>query len=143
MAIKIDALRNNDIYLVGDEKLETGEVVMSQSDGEHEAFIRCTNIEGIFKYGIKQIHDDGLGHQAGYTWASRAGVMNKKFDIAIIECLYKQQGRISYEDCAIDLAHLEGLLEGTPYYIDWEPCENSDTDVRYRIMIDRDKQRMM
>ena len=43
------------------------------------------------------------------------------FDIAVMECYYKTPNKNSYESCAIDLAHLEEVLKGTNYKINYTP----------------------
>lgn len=124
---------NNTPYIVGEEALKTGEVVLEKEVEDGTYFVRKTNIEGIFKYGFRQSKEDIFGNPAGYVWSSRAGVMNKEFDVALVEVCYKKEGSPSYTSCSMDLAHLEPLLEGTEYMIDWTPHEN-DTDVVYRIV---------
>ena len=78
-------------------------------------------MEGIFKYGCKLLKDDIFGHRAGYVWSSRVGVLNKMFDVALMECYYKTPNKNSYESCAIDLAHLEEILKDTEYEINYTP----------------------
>lgn len=123
---------NNTPYIIGEEDLKTEEVVLEKEANDGTYFVRKTNIEGIFKYGFRQNKEDFMGNPAGYVWSSRAGVMNKEFDVALVEVCYKKEGSSSYTSCSMDLAHLEPLLEGTSYEIVWEPVID-DTDVVYRI----------
>ena len=74
-----------------------------------------------------------MGNPAGYVWSSRAGVMNKEFDVALIEVVYSKNNSHCPMACSMDLAHLKPLLEGTDYKIDWAPREDN-TDVVYRIV---------
>lgn len=48
--LKIDAIRDNTVYIVGDEKLITKDEYLSSitEDGDCRLFVRKTNIEGIF-----------------------------------------------------------------------------------------------
>ena len=133
--LKIDGIRDNNcqaVYIIGDEPLIPEEDVLSTTSGYDRLFVKRTNIEGIFTYGCEQLRDVYLGHYKGYIWASRASVMNKMFDIALFECNYKTKGEVSYRTCAIDLAHLEQLLEDTDYEINWEPIEDGE-DVDYEL----------
>lgn len=120
------------LRITGEEKLTTIGRVMEKTESDGTYFIKNTNIEGIFDYGFQQNKEDYFGNPAGYVWSSRAGVMNKLFDVALVEICYKQEGSYSYRSCAIDLAHLEPILEGTEYEIQWEPVVD-ETDVCYRI----------
>ena len=124
---------NNTPYFVGEEDLKTGEVVLEKEVKDGTYFVRKTNIEGIFKYGFRQKEADIFGNSAGYVWSSRAGVMNKEFDVALVEVVYSKNNSHCPMSCSMDLAHLEPLLEGTEYMIDWTPRED-DTDVVYRIV---------
>lgn len=123
--LKLDNVRNRngffEVFITGDEKLTRGDVVLSKITGDGEIFIRATNIEGIFTYGCKSLKDDYWGHKAGYIWSSRVGVMNQEFDVALMECYYKTADENSYICCAIDLAHLEAVLEDTEYRINYIP----------------------
>ena len=124
--LKLDMVRNScgfcDVYIIGDEPITYGDIVLKKVvDGDSELFVRATNIPGIFKYGSKLLKDDYFGNKAGYIWSSRVGVLNKEFDIAVMECYYKTPNKNSYESCAIDLAHLEEVLKGTNYKINYIP----------------------
>ena len=133
--MRIDAIRQGTVYIIGDEKLKCNARCLTHEDNEGILFVTNTNIEGIFRYGYEQTKEDRVwGHAPGYIWASRASCMNAVFDVALIECCYKEEGSPSYTTCAIDLAHLEPLLEGTEYEIDWTPHPSSDgTDVHYKL----------
>lgn len=138
--LKIEAIRpNGNIYITGQTDLKSEGIVHEvMSDTESSlVFIERTNIEGIFKYGIKQLFDDGE-HGHGYIWHSRASVMNQYFGCALIDIYYRKEGNLPYQTCSIDLAHLEPLLEGTGYIIDWAPCEITDIDVKYRVIKEKD-----
>ena len=125
--LKLDFVKNScgfcDVYITGDEPLTYGDVVLSSinEDKDGEVFIRATNVEGIFKYGCKLLKDDIFGNRAGYVWSSRVGVLNKMFDVALMECCYRASDKSTYECCAIDLAHLEEILKDTEYEINYTP----------------------
>lgn len=131
--LKIDAVRGNDIYLIGDVKLESGEECFSKELDESRLFVRKTNIEGIFQYGSEQLCEDYMGHGKGYVWASRASVMNKAFDTALIEARYKTESAYSYSCCAIDLVRFEQMLKEAGYEVVWTPIENTEYDLHYSI----------
>ena len=134
--LKIDCIRpNGDIYVVGDVDIEPQGIAHKcmLQDEESLVFVEYTNIEGIFKYGVKQLYNS-RDHGYGYIWHSRASVMNKYFGCAMIDIYYRKEGTLPYYTCAIDLAHLEPLLEDTEYCIDWVPCESSEVDITYRII---------
>lgn len=132
--LRVDIIRpNGDIYIVGDVPLEVLGKCHQVLNEDAEIFVSNTNIEGLFKYGIKQLVADYY-HEVGYTWNSRASVMNKLFGCAMIDVYYKVEGTLSYQICAIDLVHLEPLLEGTGYVIDWVPYESDAVDISYRII---------
>ena len=124
---------NNTPYIVGEEDLKTEEIVLEKEVEDGTYFVKKTHIDGIFTYGFRQNKEDYMGNPAGYVWSSRAGVMNKEFDIALVEVVYSKNNSHCPMACSMDLAHLEPLLEGTDYKIDWAPHED-DTDVVYRII---------
>ena len=124
--------KSGTIYLIDDVELRTEGEVLSTIDSEGRLFVNKTNVEGIFTYGLQNTKPDYFGHGVGYTWSSRASVMNKAFDIALIDVLYDKSG-YSFRPCAIDLAHLEPLLEDTEWKIDWEPIVDP-SDITYRIV---------
>ena len=80
--LKIDSIRGNNSYLIGDEKLDPKEECMSLVKGDSRLFVRKTSIEGLYQYGSEQLCEDYMSHKKGYIWASRASVMNKVFDLA-------------------------------------------------------------
>lgn len=123
--MRIDGIRHSDIYIIGEKKLESKHHILEHDTGRGLIFVTNTNVEGIFRYGF---HD----YTENYTWSSRAGVMNKTFDIALVEVFYKEEGAYSYTTCAMDVAHLEQLLEETDYEINWTPQEDN-TDVVYKL----------
>ena len=81
--LKIDAIRGNNIYLIGDEKLDPKEECLSLVKGDCRLFVRKTSIEGLYQYDSEQLCEDCMGHKKGYIWARRASVMNKVFDLAL------------------------------------------------------------
>lgn len=97
------------------------------------AFIRGANLDGFFQYGIEQTAQDDMGHGPGYIWASRASVMNKVFDVALVDVLYKTDDSKFYGSCAIDVAHLREFLSNTAYMVD-ENGQASDEDLCYEIV---------
>jgi hypothetical protein len=131
--LKVDSVSHGDIYIVGDVELTNGDVVLSKDVETETLFVRKTNIEGIFTYGARNnVEDRVWGKPAGYIWSSRASVMNKAFDVALIDVYYKEEGSYSYRCAAIDLAHLEPLLADTEYEINWEPKFEKE-DVIYKL----------
>ena len=131
--LKIDAIRDNTVYIIGDEKLITKDEYLSSitEDGDCRLFVRKTNIEGIFLYGSEQLCEYWMGHEKGYVWSSRASVMNKEFDIALIEARYKVESATSYSYCAIDLVIFEQLLKEAGYEVMWTPIKNTEYDLQY------------
>lgn len=100
---------SNKPYLSGVDKLIVGEKILQKEVHEGTLWIKSTNIEGIFEYGLTD--------ETGYTWTSRTGVLNKEFDVALIECCYRHDDR-SYRCCAIDFAHLDEILRDSEYKLD-------------------------
>lgn len=103
---------SNKPYLSGVDKLIAGEKVLVKEVDEGTLWIKSTNIEGVFEYGLTD--------NTGYVWSSRTGVLNKEFDVALIECCYRHDDR-SYRCCAIDFAHLDEILKDTEYKLDPVP----------------------
>lgn len=132
--LKFDGIHHGEIFLTGDENYSRGEVIHSKIVDGEEVFVRATSIEGIFTYGCKNLKPDIYGHGVGYVWSSRAAVMNKEFDLKLIECCYVKENSHEYRSCSIDLDHLYSLLEGTEYEIDWKPYREDDSDRAYRIV---------
>lgn len=131
--LKIDAIRGNNIYLIGDEKLESREECFSLIKGDSRLFVRKTSIEGLYQYGSEQLREDYMGHKKGYIWASRASVMNKVFDLALTEAYYKSESSYSYQCCAIDLVRYEDLLNEAGYEFIREPIEDTEWDRDFAI----------
>ena len=104
---------SNKPHLSGEAKLKVGEKVLEKEVDEGNLWIRATNIEGIFEYGLTD--------ETGYVWSSRTGVLNKEFDVALIECCYKSIDGVSYRCCAIDFAHLDEILRDSDYRLDPVP----------------------
>ena len=130
--LKIDAIRGNNIYLIGDEKLDPKEC-MSLVKGDSRLFVRKTSIEGLYQYGSEQLCEDFMSHKKGYIWASRASVMNKVFALALTEAYYKSEGSYSYQFCAIDLVRYEDLLNEAGYEFIREPIEDTEWDRQFSI----------
>ena len=101
-------------------------------NNEGIAFIRLANMEGFATYGLEQTRQEYYGHGPGYIWASRATAMNKIFDVALVDALYKSEGSLHYTSCAIDLVHAKKFLEGTEYEVNEQP-EVTDSDIYYWI----------
>ncbi len=101
-------------------------------NNEGIAFIRLANLDGFATYGIEQTREQDCGHGPGYIWASRSTVMNRVFDVALIDALYKVEGRNTYSCCAIDLNTMTQLLEGTEYNVDPVPRVSSE-DIHYDV----------
>lgn len=131
--LKIDAIRGNNIYLIGDEKLDSKEECLSLVKGDSRLFVRKTSIEGLYQYGSEQLCEDYMGHNKGYIWSSRASVMNKVFDLALTEAYYKSEGSYSYQCCAIDLVRYEDLLNEAGYEFVREPIEDTEWDRDFAI----------
>lgn len=131
--LKIDAIRGNNIYLVGDEKLEPREDCFSLIKEDSRLFAKKTTIEGLYQYGSEQLCEDYMGHKKGYIWASRASVMNKVFDLALTEAYYKSEGSYFYQGCAIDLVRYEDLLNEAGYEFIREPIDDTEWDREFAI----------
>lgn len=134
--IKIDAIRNNSVYLSGDIELNKRlEQILDHDAGKQigRAFVYRTNIPGIYTYGLEQLMDEQYGHKAGYIWASRASVMNAFFDTALFEANYKC-GNGCYVSCAIDLIFFESILSEYGYGVDFDANVSDNLeDVSYKI----------
>ena len=52
--LRVEAIRNGCVYLIGDEKLVRNKRYLTKEDNEGILFITNTNIEGIFRYGYEQ-----------------------------------------------------------------------------------------
>ena len=131
--LKIDSIRDNNIYLIGDEKLDPKEECLSLVKGDSRLFVRKTSIEGLYQYGSEQLCEYWMGHEKGYVWSSRASVMNKVFDLALAEAYYKSEGSNSYQCCAIDLVRYEDLLNESGYEFIREPIEDTEWDLDFAI----------
>lgn len=135
-AIKFDGIVNGLPAFSGATKLhfDTERVLQQElpmSGGI--AFICRANLDGFFLYGIEQTKQDVMGNGPGYIWASRASVMNKVFDVALVDVLYKSDDSRFYGSCAIDVAHLREFLNGTDYMVD-ENGQATDEDLCYEIV---------
>lgn len=132
--MRIDGIRNGYVYIIGEEKFVPTVEVMSLADKAHRYFIKRTNIPGVYTYGIEQLEEECLGHSRGYVWASRTGVMNRTFDVALTEALYKKEGDTTYRSCAIDLVRFEELLNTFGYEVNWTPREEGAMDIKYDLI---------
>ena len=66
--------------LKSDEEVKVKEKIYSKivDEGKSELFCESTNVEGVYKFGCKQL-TDRYDHKAGYVWSSRAGCINSHF----------------------------------------------------------------
>lgn len=128
--LRIDAIRNGYVYLIGDEKLVCNKRCLTKEDPEGILFITNTNVEGIFRYGYEQKKEDYMGHGPGYIWHSRASVMNANFDVMFMEAYYKEEGSNTYTTCAIDMVRHEELFNEYGYDVIRVP-RKTDSDVYY------------
>lgn len=133
--IQFKGMVNGCPAFVGTQKLEFNKeraIEKRLDNNEGIAFIRLANIDGFATYGLEQTREYEYGHGPGYIWASRATVMNKVFDVALVDVLYKTENSSTYSSCAIDVAHMLELLEGTEYEVITEPRVNGE-DVYYDV----------
>ena len=134
--MKFNGMMDGKICIEGDVNLVSTDYAMTQisSDRESEYFIRKTNIEGIYTYGIKSLVEDRIWDKpVGYIWASRASVMNKVFDTCLIECYYRKENTQTYTCCSIDLVRYEDFLKSNGYKVNFVPYENTDSDVSFKV----------
>lgn len=124
--LNIRVTPDNTILIDGTELLRPITVIQDIVEGVNRSFIRSTNVEGIYTYGIEDI-------QSGYVYSSRCGVMNKKFDTCLIEAGYKRKQDICYRTCAVDLVRFEDALNRAGYEVNFTPIENTEHDVVYSV----------
>ena len=141
--IKLEAVKDNTIYLSGEEEITPGFVIqdfiVGEKTPESRLFIKNSNIEGIYYYGSEQLQDGFLGHEKGYIWSSRASVMNKVFGTALCECAFKARGSHFYRTVAIDLVRYENLLNENGYTVEWDNPVETEHDISYNIISFRRK----
>ena len=133
--IRFNGMVNGCPAFIGTQALEFNKeraIEKRLDNNEGIAFIRLANLDGFATYGIEQTKDYDFGHGPGYIWASRATAMNKIFDVALIDVLYKTENSSTYSCCAIDLVHLMELLEDTEYRVNPER-RVSDEDIYYDV----------
>lgn len=133
--IQFNGMINGCPAFTGTKKLEFNKeraIEQRLKNNEGIAFIRLANVEGFATYGIEQTKQEEWGHGPGYIWASRATVMNKVFDVALVDILYKTENSSTYSSCAIDIEHLAKLLKDTEYYVKTEP-RITDEDIYYDV----------
>lgn len=111
--LKFECIRANNVYLVGDEQLVSNKIIHVNYLDDEEIFVKDTNIKGIYTYGCKTLTSDYFGHPPGYIWSSRASVMNKQFNLSLVDVYYKNMGSTSYCICAIDVDYLCELIRET------------------------------
>ena len=131
--IKFQGMVNGCPAFVGTKKLEFSPeraVEKRLDNNEGIAFIQLANMEGFATYGIEQTREYDYGHGPGYIWASRATEMNKVFDVALVDILYKTENSSLYSSCAVDIVRLQEFLDGTEYEVDVEPRVTAD-DIHY------------
>ena len=136
--MKFNGMVNGKICIEGAEALVSSEMAMSRisCEGDEEYFIKKTNIEGIFTYGIKTLKPDTVWDKpAGYIWASRPSVMNKIFDTCLYECYYRKEGTQTYTCCAIDLVRYEQFLKENGYEVDFNGYSpySDDEDLAFKV----------
>lgn len=131
--INIKSINESTIHLIGDDVLKCDKTIHSCvcfDEGEYP-FVCSTNVDGLFQFGVKSI---GLNVDSTKTkvYPSRSSVMNKLFDIILIDAIYEdKEGNIS--TCGINLYKLQEIIKGTSYMIDWIPTID-DWDVKYHII---------
>lgn len=133
--IQFNGMVNGSLAFIGTQPLEFNKeraIEKRLDNNEGIAFIRLSNIDGFATYGIEQTKEYDFGHGPGYIWASRATVMNKVFDVALVDILYKTENSSTYSCCAIDVAHLLELLEDTEYQVITEPRVSGE-DIYYEV----------
>lgn len=133
--LQFDGVKQGGIYITGDEEINSYEEIFSTIKDNHRLFVKKTNIDGIYTYGCEQLVDN-WEHKKGYIWSSRPSVMNKVFDTKLIYVYYRAKDRVSYRYCAIDIEHLDELLEGTEYEVDTTPIVD-ESDIEYRVITRR------
>ena len=137
MNVKIDAIRHGTIYLSGDEPLQILDTILEleRPGSAGKLFVKKTNIEGLFIYGLEQTRAEYFGHRPGYIWSSRASVMNAAFDLTLYEAAYRNDATRTYVTCAVDLVRLEDqLLSEVGYAVDFTPKVSDDKiDVHFTI----------
>ena len=90
--------------IVGEEKLNHFETILSKEVDDSRLFVQSSNIPGIYRIGCEQLKD-GIYHKAGYVWSSRAEVMNEYFGTELVDATYNDYC------CCIDKATLESLID--------------------------------
>lgn len=86
-------------------------IMERDTDNKHTLFIRNTNIDGFYDFGLQAHEADYWGNPAGYVWSSRAGVVNKVFGVKLVDVYYNSM-------CiAISVDKLTELLDLDRYYI--------------------------
>lgn len=131
--IQFQGIVNGCPAFVGTQPLEFNKeraVEKCLDNNEGIAFIKLANMEGFATYGVEQTREYDYGHGPGYIWASRATVMNKVFDVALVDILYKTENSNTYSCCAVDIVRLQEFLDGTEYEVDVEPRVTAD-DIHY------------
>ena len=108
--MKFEAIKDNKLYFTSNNKLESKNIVHVKYIGDGELFVKDTNIEDVFTYGFKTLSPDVWGHPAGYVWTSRASVMNRTFNLSLIDVYCKFEDNYHYTTCAITLDKLNELL---------------------------------
>lgn len=133
--LKLDSISYGVAYISGTHNLQSGERLMSRTGKDGISFIRETNIEGIYTYGLEQTQDN-WEHKAGYIWSSRASAINKALGTKLVSIYYKKAGGYSYQPCGISMFTLNQLLEGTDYVVYDEPFESAQ-DIEYKVSFRR------
>lgn len=104
---RIDKINGEPAYWLScDEEIKSDVKIHSalvEGDKE-ELFCKSTNVEGIYKYGAKQL-TNGVFHDAGYIWSSRTGCINGQFGTMLTEVV------VNGASVAIDINVLKDLTE--------------------------------
>lgn len=108
--MKFELLKDKKIYLTCDENIESKNIIHVKYIDNGELFVKNTNIEDVFTYGFKTLAPDHWGHPAGYIWTSRASVMNKIFNLSLVDVYCKFKDNYHYTTCAITIDKLNQLL---------------------------------
>ena len=105
-------------------------------DRKYKLFYQPTNIEGVYYYGCIQLKDD-YDHKAGYVWSSRASVINKAFNLDLIDCIVDYMGvfAISADTAAKKLSetYAEKKIDKI---VSPKLCWERDEDVYYGLNIE-------
>lgn len=85
--LKFDHIRYGTICVKSDEKVAPNrqKEVHGMSNENSHLFVCETNIPSVYNFGAMNLKPDNFGHDAGYVWSSRVGVLNKEFGTDFVE----------------------------------------------------------